>query len=115
MSKRIRIRRRQFLVASGVVLAQAAISKGALPAQPLRPAAPPVLGLPLTPSPTPVTGTPPRPNRGPKIGVSPMYNTSGHGQNPRNPFFAPQGGPSTRQLRTPPTVSGEAIIGEGRP
>jgi hypothetical protein len=114
MSKKSRMQRRQFLAASGMVLAQAAMLAGASRAQPLQPAAPPTTGLPLTPSPSPLTGALPRPNPGPKIGVSPMYNTTGSGQNPYNPHFLPQGGPSNRRLPTPRAVSGEGVK-EGTP
>jgi hypothetical protein len=110
MSKKSRMQRRQFLAASGMVLAQAAMLAGVSQAQP----APPTTGLPLTPSFPPLTGALPRPNPGPKIGVSPMYNTIGGGQNPYNPHFLPQGGPSNRRLPTPPAVFGEGVR-EGTP
>ena len=109
MAKRSHIRRREFLVASGAVLAQAAVTGSAL-AQ-----GGPQTALAALPRPTPLSGAIPRPNAGPKIGVSPMYITSARGENLRNPHFRPQGLPSTTPLPTPRTVSGTTLTMETAP
>lgn len=109
MAKRSHIRRREFLVASGAVLAQAALAGSALAQRG------PQTALAALPKPTPLSGKIPRPNAGPKIGVSPMYITSARGESLRNPHFRPQGLPSATPLPTPRAVSGAALTEETVP
>ena len=113
MVKRSRIGRRGFLVASGVVLAQAAMVGRPARALAARPGSETALAALSTP--TPLSGAIPRPNAGSKIGVSPMYITSARGENLRNPHFRPQGLPSATPLATPRAVSGTSLNEEKAP
>jgi hypothetical protein len=94
------IRRRQFLVGTGLALAQTAMvgrSTQAGSSAPPPPPAPPV--------PVPV---PPAANTLlPSPGVAPGYIISGRGQSLTNPYFRPLGGPSNKRLPTPPARSGQ--------
>lgn len=110
MSKRNQIARRQFLIASGVILAQAGIPVAASRAQQMLPRRQPDLAT--LSNPTPLSGRPPRPNAGRKIGVNPTYNIAGGGENLRNPHFRPQGQPSSWPTSTPRAAAGTGITEE---
>jgi hypothetical protein len=102
MIKWIRIRRRQFLVGTGLALAQTAMvgrSTQAGSSAPPPPPAPPV--------PVPV---PPAANTLlPSPGVAPGYIISGRGQSLTNPYFHPLGGPSTTPRPRPPAANGDGV------
>jgi hypothetical protein len=95
MTKRLRLRRRQFLVGTGVVLAQAAFTGNPARAQ--------LAGqqvIARSPS---------------KVGVAPGYIISGRGEHPSNPYFQPQGKPSNTRMATPRAVHGKGIVEEDTP
>lgn len=95
MSKRTPLPRRRFLVASGVVLAQAALATAPARAQLAGP------------------GTATRPLS--KMGVAPGYIISGRGEHSSNPYFHPQGGPSHKHMPLPRAVHGKGVMEEDTP
>src|SRR5690348_11753617 len=101
MSKPTRIRRRQFLVGTGVALAQTAITGRTTPAASLSPAAPPVQTI--APPLSRASGV------ASKIGVAPGYIISGRGENESNPYFHPLGAPSHERRPIPPPRRGKGV------
>jgi len=100
MIKGTRIRRRQFLVGTGLALAQTAMvgrSTHAGSSAPPPPPAPPV-PVPVRPAPATLVRKP---------GAAPGYIISGRGESLNNPFFHPVGGPSNKRQPTPPAKSGD--------
>ena len=85
MTERLRLRRRQFLAASGIALAHSAIAGRAACVAAAQPAA-----------------------KG-KPGVAPGYITSGRGENLSNPYFNPLGGPSSERGPVPPPRQGKGV------
>jgi hypothetical protein len=47
-----------------------------------------------------------------KLGVAPGYIVSGRGEHSSNPYFLPQGKPSTRHMPRPQAVHGKAVMEE---
>ena len=95
MTKRTRLPRRQFLVATGVVLAQAALATNPARAQLAGERATSLLTS--------------------KVGVAPGYIVSGRGEHPSNPYFQPQGKPSNKRMPRPPAVHGKGVNEEDTP
>ena len=92
MTKRTRLPRRQFLVATGAVLAQAALA--------MNPARAQLAGERAT-------------SRLPsKVGVAPGYIVSGRGEHSSNPYFLPQGKPSHKHMPQPQAVHGKGVMEE---
>jgi hypothetical protein len=94
MSKHPPLPRRQFLMATGVTLAAALT---------MNPARAQLIGQPST-------TRPPY-----KVGVAPGYIVSGRGEHLSNPFFVPQGKPSSKRMPTPRAVHGEGVMKEDAP
>jgi hypothetical protein len=95
MTKRTRLPRRQFLVATGVVLAQAALATNPARAQ---------LAAERVTSRLPS-----------KVGVAPGYIVSGRGEHSSNPYFLPQGKPSKKHMPRPQAVHGKGVMEEDAP
>jgi|SRR4029077_4238687 hypothetical protein len=97
-----RMRRRQFLVGTGVALAQTAMVGRSTRAGPSAPPAPPdpPIAPPKRPAPNVVQ---------PKPGAAPGYIVSGRGQDLSNPYFRPLGGPSNKRTPTPPDKHGKGV------
>ena len=95
MSKPTRLPRRRFLVATGVVLAQAALARDPARAQ------------------LAAQGATTR--RLSKVGVAPGYIVSGRGEHPSNPYFMPQGKPSNTHTPRPRPAQGKGIMEDGAP
>jgi hypothetical protein len=95
MTKRTRLPRRQFLVATGLVLAQAALAGDPARAQ--------LAG----------EGATNRPLS--KVGVAPGYIVSGRGEHSSNPYFLPQGKPSNKHMPRPRAAHGKGVMEEGAP
>jgi hypothetical protein len=95
MSRHESLPRRRFLVATGVVLAQAALGTDPARAQLAAPGATSRL-----PS---------------KVGVAPGYIISGRGEHLSNPYFVPQGKPSDKRMPTPRAVQGKGVMEEDTP
>jgi hypothetical protein len=93
------MRRRQFLVGTGVALA---IAGRASPAASAKPSAPP--GLSVAPPKQPAASA-----IEPKPGAAPGYIISGRGQDLSNPYFRPQGQPSNGKRPKPPAATGRAV------
>jgi len=89
MTKTTRLPRRQFLVATGVVLAQAALATNPARAQ--------------------LAGERATSRLTSKVGVAPGYIVSGRGEHPSNPYFQPQGKPSNKRMPRPPAVHGKGV------
>jgi len=101
MTKRMRLRRRQFLAASGIALAQTAIAGRATRAASAPPAPPgPQIAPPAPPAAQGVAHKP---------GVAPGYILSGRGENLSNPYFHPLGGPSNEPPHRPPPAHGKGV------
>jgi hypothetical protein len=94
MSKHAPLPRRKFLVATGVTLAAALV---------MNPARAQLNGQPST-------TRPPY-----KVGVAPGYIVSGRGEHPSNPFFVPQGKPSSKRMPMPRAVNGKGITKDDAP
>jgi hypothetical protein len=97
-----RMRRRQFLVGTGVVLAQTAIARRSTQAGS---SAPP-------PPPNPLVAPTKQPAANvvqSKHGAAPGYIISGRGQDLSNPYFHPLGGPSNKRTPTPPDKHGKGV------
>jgi hypothetical protein len=94
MTKATQLPRRKFLVATGVTLA-AALAEHPARAQLAGQGA-------TTRSPS-------------KVGVAPGYIVSGRGEHLSNPYFLPQGKPSSKHLPPPPAVHGKGVMEEGAP
>jgi hypothetical protein len=94
MTKVTQLPRRKFLAATGVTLA-AALAKNPARAQLAGQGA---------------TTRPPS-----KVGVAPGYIVSGRGEHLSNPYFLPQGKPSSRHMPPPPAVHGKGVMEEGAP
>ena len=92
MSKHTGFPRRRFLVATGVVLAQAALAMDPARAQLVAQA----------------TTT----RRLSKVGVAPGYIVSGRGEHETNPYFLPQGKPSNKHMPHPRPVHGKGVMEE---
>ena len=88
MTKRTRLPRRQFLVATGVVLAAA---------------------LATNPARAQLAGERATSRLTSKVGVAPGYIVSGRGEHPSNPYFQPQGKPSNKRMPRPPAVHGKGV------
>jgi len=88
MTKRTRLPRRQFLVATGVVLAAA---------------------LATNPARAQLAGERATSRLTSKVGVAPGYIVSGCGEHPSNPYFQPQGKPSNKRMPRPPAVHGKGV------
>jgi hypothetical protein len=95
MTSRMRLPRRQFLIGSGVVIAQTALAGDAPRAQ--------------------LTGQPAIARVPSKVGVAPGYIISGRGEHSSNPYFQPQGKPSNKRMVTPRAVHGKGIMEEDTP
>jgi hypothetical protein len=95
VSKPTRLPRRRFLVATGVVLAQAALATDPARAQ------------------LAAQGATTR--RLSKVGVAPGYIVSGRGEHPSNPYFVPQGKPSNKHLPRPSPVHGKGVMEDDAP
>jgi hypothetical protein len=96
------MRRRQFLVGTGVALAQTAIVRRSTQAGS------------SAPPPPPDPPVPPAKQAAANVvqsnhGAAPGYIVSGRGQDLSNPYFRPQGGPSNRARRVPPDKSGPGV------
>jgi hypothetical protein len=102
MTKRTHVRRRQFLVGTGLALAQTAIAGRSTRAAPPEPPAPPALPV-APPKPPATNGVHPKP------GAAPGYIVSGRGEDLSNPYFQPQGGPSNKRIPTPKAVHGTGV------
>jgi hypothetical protein len=94
MSKHTTLPRRQFLVTTGVTLAAA---------------------LAINPARAQLIGQPSMTRPPFKVGVAPGYIVSGRGEHSSNPFFVPQGKPSSKRMPTPRAVHGKGIIKEDAP
>ena len=94
MTKRTRLPRRQFLVATGVVLAAA---------------------LATNPARAQLAGERATSRLTSKVGVAPGYIVSGRGEHPSNPYFQPQGKPSNKRMPRPPAVHGKGVNEEDTP
>ena len=95
MTKRTQLQRRQFLVGTGVVLAQAALATNPARAQ---------LAAERATSRLPS-----------KVGVAPGYIVSGRGEHSSNPYFLPQGKPSHKHMPRPQAVHGKGVMEEDTP
>ena len=95
MSKRTALPRRQFLVATGILLAQTALATDSARAQ------------------LAAQGATTR--RLSKVGVAPGYIVSGRGEHPSNPYFVPQGKASNKHMPRPRAVHGNGVMEEDRP
>lgn len=102
MTKHTRIRRRHFLVGTGVALAQTALA--VRPTRAASPAPPAALAPPVSP---PVPLAPTAVHR--KPGVAPGYVVSGRGEHSSNPYFRPQGGPTNKRILTPREAHGKGV------
>ena len=91
MTKRTRLPRRQFLVATGVVLAAA---------------------LATNPARAQLAGERATSRLTSKVGVAPGYIVSGRGEHPSNPYFQPQGKPSNKRMPRPPAIHGKGVMEE---
>jgi hypothetical protein len=96
------MRRRQFLVGTGVALAQTAIAGRASPAPSAKPSEPP--GLSVAPAKQPAASI-----IEPKPGAAPGYIISGRGQDLSNPYFRPQGKPSKEARPKPSAATGRGV------
>lgn len=47
-----------------------------------------------------------------KLGVAPGYIVSGRGEHSSNPYFLPQGKPSTKHMPRPQAVHGKSVMEE---
>ena len=94
MTKRTRLPRRQFLVATGVVLAAA---------------------LATNPARAQLAGERATSRLPSKVGVAPGYIVSGRGEHPSNPYFQPQGKPSNKRMPRPPAIHGKGVMEEDTP
>ena len=92
MTKRTQLQRRQFLVGTGVVLAQAALAKNPARAQ--------------------LAGERATSRLPSKVGVAPGYIVSGRGEHSSNPYFLPQGKPSHKHMPRPQAVHGKGVMEE---
>ena len=92
MSKRTPLARRQFLFASGIMLAQTALATDPARAQ------------------LAAEGATTR--RLSKVGVAPGYIVSGRGEHSSNPYFVPQGKPSNKHMPRPRPVHGKGVMEE---
>ena len=90
-----RMPRRQFLVATGAVLAQSALAADPARAQ------------------LAAQGATTRQLS--KVGVAPGYIISGRGEHSSNPYFLPQGKPSNKHMPRPRTVHGKGVMEEDTP
>ena len=95
MSKPRPLPRRRFLVATGVVLAQAVLATDPARAQLVAQGA-----------------TARRPSQ---VGVAPGYIVSGRGEHLSNPYFVPQGKPSNKRMPPPRPVHGKGVMEEDTP
>jgi len=95
MSKRTALPRRQFLVATGLLLAQTALATDPARAQ------------------LAAQGATTR--RLSKVGVAPGYIVSGRGEHSSNPYFMPQGKPSNKHMPRPNAVHGKGVMEEDKP
>ena len=50
-----------------------------------------------------------------KVGVAPGYIVSGRGEHSSNPFFVPQGKPSSKHMPRPQAVHGKGLMDEDTP
>jgi hypothetical protein len=96
------IRRRHFLVGSGIAFAQTALA--GRPTRAASPAPPTSLAPPVSP---PVPLAPHALHR--KPGVAPGYIVSGRGEHSSNPYFRSQGGPSNKPMPRPQETHGKGI------
>jgi hypothetical protein len=96
------MRRRQFLVGTGVALAQTAIAGRTTQAGPAKPPPPPDPPVAAAKQPAGIVVRS-------KSGPAPGYIVSGRGQDLSNPYFRPQGGPSNKARPTPPEKSGQSV------
>ena len=94
MTKRTRLPRRQFLVATGVVLAAA---------------------LATNPARAQLAGERATSRLTSKVGVAPGYIVSGRGEHPSNPYFQTQGKPSNKRMPRPPAIHGKGVMEEDTP
>jgi hypothetical protein len=92
MSKPTQLPRRRFLVATGVVLAQAALAMDPARAQLVAQGA--------------------TTRRLSKVGVAPGYIVSGRGEHQTNPYFLPQGKASNKHPPHPRPVHGRGVMEE---
>ena len=92
MTKRTQLPRRQFLVGTGVVLAQAAFATNPARAQ--------------------LAGERATSRLPSKVGVAPGYIVSGRGEHSSNPYFLPQGKPSNKHMPRPQAVHGKGVMEE---
>jgi hypothetical protein len=95
MTERVQLPRRRFLVATGVVLAQAALATDPARAQLVAQGA--------------------TTRRLSKVGVAPGYIVSGRGEHLSNPYFVPQGKPSKKHTPPPRPVHGKGVMEEDTP
>jgi hypothetical protein len=102
MMMRTRIERRQFLVGTGVALAQTAIARHSVRAGSSAPPPPP--DPEIAPAKSPASAA-----VGSKPGVAPGYIISGRGEDLGNPYFHPLGGPSTKPRPIPPEADGQGV------
>ena len=91
MTGRTQLARRQFLVASGVTLA------AALAANPAR---------------AQLAWRRATTRSASKVGVAPGYIVSGRGEHSSNPYFLPQGKPSSKHLPRPRAIHGKGVMEE---
>lgn len=104
MTTKPRLQRRQFLVASGVALAQTVIAgRASRAAPPSKPAAPPNPPVPV-PKPAAPPGLAIK-----KPGVAPGYIVSGRGEDLSNPYFHPLGGRSNQPRPIPAEAHGKGV------
>jgi hypothetical protein len=96
------MRRRQFLVGTGVALAQTAIVRRSTQAGSSAPPPPP--DPPVAPAKQPAANVVQSKN-----GAAPGYIISGRGQDLSNPYFRPQGGPSNKARPTPRDANGQGV------
>jgi hypothetical protein len=102
MNKVAGIRRRHFLVGSGVVLAHTAIAGHTARAGSAKPPEPP--GLSIAPAKQPAAHIIES-----KPGAAPGYIISGRGQDQSNPYFRPQGTPSNKTRPKPSAATGRSV------
>ena len=95
MSKRTALPRRQFLVATGILLDQTALATNPARAQ------------------LAAQGATTR--RLSKVGVAPGYIVSGRGEHSSNPYFMPQGTLSNKHMPRPHAAHGKGVMEENTP
>jgi hypothetical protein len=101
MAKICGLGRRNFLVGTGVVVAHTAITGRASRAASAKPSEPPGLSVAAAKQPARIIE--------PKPGAAPGYIIYGRGQDLSNPYFRPQGQPSSTARPKPLAATGRGV------